>query len=116
MSMPYRFMSSILALGRLSGSDPEENIGLLSKAIVINSDKFTKPTQINQRVRQGCSLSSILFNLYINNITRLGKAKVSGGTVSHWKAVVNTRTLLLADLYALTSENTLRRAMYSTST
>jgi len=47
-----------------------ENLYLSSKACVKIDSQFSKAFRIKKGVRQGCPLSPILFNLFINDIFR----------------------------------------------
>jgi hypothetical protein len=39
--------------------------------------RYSKDIKINQGVRQGCSLSPTLFNIYLDNVTENGRGEVT---------------------------------------
>jgi len=70
------------------------------------------PTHINKGVRQGCGLSPVLFNIYINNIIEEFKIVTKKGIQLNNRKLVNT--VLYADdqILIATSEDELQTTSY----
>ena len=58
-------------------------------------DFISEPIYINKRVRQGCGLSLLLFNIYINKIIQEFKIVIKKGIQLNNRKLVNT--ILYAD-------------------
>ena len=54
------------------------------------SDGVSEPIHINTGVRQGCGLSSVLFNIYINKIIQEFKTVIKKGIQLNNRKLVNT--------------------------
>ena len=66
-----------------------------SKIMIKFNNKLSKPVEINEGVRQGCPLSSKLFNVYLNEIiTKWQKQDLTGIKLSKNQQL---STLLFAD-------------------
>jgi len=72
------------------------------------NDGISEPIYINKGVRQGCSLSPVLFNIYINKIIQEFKTVIKKGIQLNNRKLVNT--ILHADdqILIATSENDLQ--------
>jgi hypothetical protein len=78
-------------------------------SIKFNDDAISEPIQINKGVRQGCGLSPILFNAYINKILQEFKMVINELTN---RKIINT--ILYADdqILIATSEDELQTMAY----
>ena len=66
-----------------------------NKILIKFNNKLSKPVEINEGVRQGCPLSSKLFNVYLNEIiTKWQKQDLTGIKLSKNQQL---STLLFAD-------------------
>ena len=76
------------------------------------NDGISEPIYINKGVRQGCGLSSVLFNIYINKIIREFKIVIKKGIQLNNRKLVNT--ILYADdqILMATSEDELQTMAY----
>ena len=59
------------------------------------NDGISEPIYINKGVRQGCSLSTVLFNIYINKIIQEFKLVIKKGVQLNNRKILNT--ILYAD-------------------
>ena len=73
---------------------------------------ISEPIHINKGVRQGCGLSPVLFNIYINKIIQEFKTVVKKGIQLNNRKLVNT--ILYADdqILMATSEDDLQTMAY----
>ena len=53
-------------------------------------DGISEPLHINKGVRQGCGLSSVLFNIYINKVIQEFKTVIKKGKQLNNRKLVNT--------------------------
>ena len=76
------------------------------------NDGISEPIYINKGVRQGCGLSPILFNIYINKIIQEFKIVIKKGIQLNNRKLVNT--VLYADdqILMATSEDELQTVAY----
>ena len=76
------------------------------------NDGISEPLHINKGVRQGCGLSSVLFNIYINKIIQEFKTVIKKGIQLNNRKLVNT--ILYADdqILMVTSEDELQTVAY----
>jgi len=76
------------------------------------NDGISKPIHINKGVRQGCGVSPVLFNLYINKIIQEFKIGIKKGIQLNNRKLVNI--ILYADDQTLmaTSEDNLQTMTY----
>jgi len=76
------------------------------------NDGISEPIYINKGVRQGCGLSPVLFNIYINKIIQEFKIVLKKGIPLNNRKLVNT--ILYADYQILmaTSEDELQTVAY----
>jgi len=76
------------------------------------NDGISEPVYINRRVRQGCGLSPVLFNIYINKTIREFKIVIKKGIQLNNRKLVNT--ILYADdqILLATSEDELQTMAY----
>lgn len=92
--------------------------GLYKRAeIVINTGRSISTELVTtQGVRQGCSISPTLFNIYIDHIIRIWKEEVRGGIKINSNTTLNS--LLFADDLAIiqTTEDGLQRSVYTLET
>ena len=72
------------------------------------NDGISEPIRINKGGRQGCSLSPVLFNIYINKIIQEFKTLIKNGIQLNNRKLVNT--ILYADdqILMATSEDDLQ--------
>jgi len=63
--------------------------------IKFNDGIFSEPVYTNKRVRQGCGLSPVLFNIYINKIIQEFKLVIKKGIPLNKRKILNT--ILYAD-------------------
>jgi len=79
-----------------------------TKIIIKCNDGISEPIHINKGVRQGCSLSPVLFNIYINKIIQEFKTLIKKGIQLNNRKLVNT--VLYADdrILMATSEGDLQ--------
>ena len=72
------------------------------------NDGISEPKHINKGVRQGCGLSPVLFNIYINKIIQEFKTVIKKGIQLNNRKLVNT--ILYADdqILMATSEDDLQ--------
>ena len=73
-----------------------------------HNDGISEPIHINKAVRQGCGLSPVLFNIYINKIIQEFKTVIKKGIQLNNRKLVNT--ILYADdqILIATSEDDLQ--------
>ena len=73
---------------------------------------MSEPLHINKGVRQGCGLSSVVFNIYINKVRQEFKTVIKKGTQLNNRKLVNT--ILYADdqILMATSEDELQTMAY----
>jgi len=73
---------------------------------------ISEPLHINKGVRQGCGLSPVLFNIYINKITQEFKRVMKKGIQLNNRKLVNN--ILYADdqILIATSEDELQTMAY----
>jgi hypothetical protein len=99
--------------------DPKHLINILgnicneTKAkIALCDGRFSQEIVINQGVRQGCSLSPMLFNIYVDDILSELKNKINSGIKLTNDVTVNM--LLFADDMVILQENedNLQKNMY----
>jgi len=76
--------------------------------IIKFNDGISEPIHINKAVRQGCGLSPVLFNIYINKIIQEFETLIKKGIQLNNRKLVNT--ILYADDHILmaTSEDDLK--------
>jgi len=81
------------------------------KVTIKFNDGISEPMHINKGVRQGCGLSLVLFNIYINKIIQEFKTVIKGIQLNNRKLV---NTILYADSQILmaTSEDDLQTMAY----
>jgi retron-type reverse transcriptase len=66
-----------------------------TKVIIQSGDQITEEIETNQGVKQGCSLSPILFNIYTDDMIRRWKAEIKTGIKLNDRICLNT--VLFAD-------------------
>jgi len=72
------------------------------------NDSISEPIHINKGVRQGCGLSPVLFNIYINKIIQEFKTLIKKGTQLNNRKLVNTVLYADGQILMATSEDDLQ--------
>ena len=72
-----------------------KNIYRNTKVRIECNEYLSEPIFINKRVRQGCGLSPVLFNTYINKIVQKFKTMIMKGIQLNKRKYINT--MLYAD-------------------
>ena len=76
------------------------------------NDGISEPIHINKGVRQGCGLSPVLFNIYINKIIQEFKIVIKKGIQLNNKKLVNTILYTDDQILMATSEEDLQTMAY----
>ena len=72
------------------------------------NDGISEPIHINKGVRQGCGLSLVLFNIYINKITQEFKIVIKKGIQLNNRKLVNTILYASEQILMATSDDDLQ--------
>ena len=72
------------------------------------NDGISEPIHINKAVRQGCGLSPVLFNIYINKIIQEFKTLIKKGVQLNNRKLVNTISYADDQIFMATSEDDLQ--------
>lgn len=92
--------------------DVVKNMYVNSKIIINTGDERTEEIRVNKGVRQGCSMSPTLFNIYMNDIVQKWKLLINPGIKVNRETIFNI--LLYADDVVLIqrTENHLQYSLY----
>ena len=72
------------------------------------NDGISEPIHINKEVRQGCGLSQVLFNIYVNKIIQEFKTVIKKGIQLNNRKLVNTTLYEDDQILMATSEDDLQ--------
>jgi hypothetical protein len=75
-------------------------------------ERYSKDIKINQGVRQGCSLSPILFNIYLDDVIREWKTRSNPGIWLKETAALNALLFAEDQIIIQESEDKLKRSIF----
>jgi hypothetical protein len=83
-----------------------------TKVIIQSGDQITEGIETNQGVKQGCSLSPNLFNIYIDDMIRRWKADIKTGIKLNDRICLNTMLFADDQVILQKSESDLQMSVY----